>query len=142
MSENIFKAIHAIQLESVSTRELFICINGPVDDEALSLCLENIQLQSAHGNFNSDNKSIDVGLRLAIGMDENNELPISIRIEIVGSFVIDTDQFDEDKIESWADRNAPMILYPFVREHGYGLTTRCGLPPLLLPLVQVPTLTS
>ncbi len=142
MAENLFKALHAMQLEAVSTKELFICINGPVDNAILSACVDNIQLDSAHGDFNKEDGTINVGLRLMLGMDENGDFPISIKIEIVGSFTVDTERFDEGNIESWADRNAPMVLYPFIREHWCGLTTRCGLPPIMLPLIQVPTLTN
>jgi preprotein translocase subunit SecB len=141
MAENLFKALHAIQLQAVSTRELFICINGPVDDAVITACGDQVQLDSAHGDFNKEDRTINVGLRLMLGMDENNDFPISMRIEIVGSFTVDTDQFDEGNIESWATRNAPMILYPFVREHWCALTIRCGLPQMILPLIQVPTLT-
>lgn len=142
MSDNFFKALHAIQLEAIQTRELFIRLNGQINSDIASIYKDQIQIESGHSTFNKEEKSISVGLRLSLGMDEDTDLPISIRIEVMGLFNVNTDEFPEEHIESWAVKNAPMILYPFVREHGFSLTTRCGLPPALLPLLQVPTITA
>jgi preprotein translocase subunit SecB len=142
MSESSFKALHAIQLASIETRELFIRINERTDKDLIPIYKEAIEMASAHSDFNKEENTVNVGLRLSLGMEDETELPVSIRIEVIGTFTVDTDEFDEGKIEEWADKNAPFILYPFIRENGVALTTRCGLPAMILPLVQVPTLTT
>lgn len=140
MQEAPFKVLHSIQLVSVDTRELYIRVNGEIGEDVESLYKKEIKIGSAHSAFDKDKKIINVGLRLTLGMDKEEQLPISMRIEIMGTFSINTDEFPEDQIEDWAVKNAPFILYPFVREHGFALPIRCGLPPLILPLVQVPTI--
>lgn len=142
MSGINFKALHAIQLVSVETRELFIRLNGPVEDDIETIYKEHIQIGSAHSVFNSEDSIIHVGLRLSLGMDKDTALPLSMRVEITGTFSVNTDEFSVDNLDDWANKNAPYILYPFIREHSFALATRCGLPPMILPLVQVPTITS
>lgn len=140
MPQSIFKTLHAIQLLSVETRELFVRLNGPIDNERASLYAKEIILNSAHSDFDKDEKTIHVGIRLSLGMEKEKTLPVSMRIEILGTFIVNTDEFPVEQINNWADKNAPIILYPFIREHVFALTTRCGLPQIVLPLLQVPTL--
>ncbi len=142
MSESIFKTLHAIQLEAIETRELFIRLNGEISEDFEDAFKEAIKLGSAHSDFDEENKIIHIGLRLTIGMEKDTDSPLSMRIEIVGTFSVNTDEFPENMIEDWAKKNAPLILYPFAREHCFALTTRCGLPQAILPLLQVPTITS
>lgn len=142
MSEKLFKALHAIQLSSVQTRELFFRLNGSIDEDFEALCKEHLELRSAHAEFNKEDKTIHVGLRLSLGMGKETKLPISMRVEVVGTFTVNTNDFPEDKIDDWATQNAPIILYPFIREHSYALAIRCGTPPIMLPLIQVPTITA
>jgi preprotein translocase subunit SecB len=37
-------------------------------------------------------------------------------------------------------KNAPAILFPFLREQAYALSIRCGFPPFILPLIQLPSI--
>lgn len=140
MSEKVFETLRAIQLVSVETRELYIRLNGPIEKDLASLDMKEIKLGSAHTIFDQETKTIHVGLRLSLGMEEKPVTPVSMRIEVLGTFTVDTEKFPAEQINDWADKNAPIILYPFVREHGFGLTSRCGMPPIILPLLQVPTL--
>lgn len=142
MANSVLERVHAIQLEAVETRELFIRLNGPVlDSDQLELIYKKeVQLRSAFSPFDENEKQINVGLQLSLGMEEDTSLPVSMRVEIIGAFKVNTEEFPVDQIDSWAKKNAPLILYPFVREQSFGLTTRCGLPQIILPLLQVPTL--
>lgn len=144
MSETIFKSIHAIQLLTVETRELYIRLNSPIPEDFETLCSENLEIVSAHSEFNKDESIIHVGLRLSLGMDLDSEetLPVSMRVEVSGTFSVNTEDFPEDKIDSWADKNAPYILYPFMRENCFTLSTRCNIPAIIIPMVQVPTLSN
>lgn len=140
MSDKLLKVLHPIQLDSIATKELFIRVNDEIPKDFASSCKDEIHVNSGHSPFDKEQGVIHVGLQVSLGMNNEDNLPISMRIEVVGAFTIDTDKFPEDKINAWADQNAPIILFPFVRENSFALTTRCGLPPLILPLVQVPTL--
>ena len=49
-------------------------------------------------------------------------------------------KFSVEQLPSWAKVNAPMILFPFLREQVYALTARCGYNPIILPMIHVPTI--
>ena len=89
--------------------------------------------------YDQDEKEIGVSAKIESGFDDEESQPYSIRIEIVGSFRVDEDRFDVGDLEDWARRNAPLILFPYLREHAYALSSRCGFDPLILPLMEVPT---
>jgi len=63
-----------------------------------------------------------------------------MRIELSGEFEIDENQFDKKYINDWAMKNAPAILFPFLREQAYALSIRCGFPPFIIPLIQLPSI--
>ena len=63
-----------------------------------------------------------------------------MRVIIGGVFKVDETKFAKTHIEDWANRNAPIILYPYLREQAYALTIRCGYPGLIIPLLTVPTI--
>jgi preprotein translocase subunit SecB len=142
MKGKTYKALHAIQLVQVRTSEMYIRLNGPIEDEAVSGIFEQLEIASAHSKFDEEHRQIHVGMRCSVGMGEENDLPISIRVEVAGTFKVDVEKFPVDQLDHWADNNATAILYPFVREHVFSLTTRCGLPQAHLPLIQVPTIQS
>ena len=61
------------------------------------------------------------------------------RVEILGLFNVDDERFPIKSVHSWAKQNAPLILYPYLREQVFSLTSRAGFEGTLLPLFQVPT---
>lgn len=132
---------HAINIEAVIPRELSIKLN--VDDPMLMGDTEKIRYSIGVGysKYDHKEKTITVAIKLETEEAENKtkKPPLSIRIELFGKFSVDEKRFPMKNIEDWAARNAPFILYPYLREHVYALTVRCGLKPLLLPLVEVPT---
>ena len=62
-----------------------------------------------------------------------------MRVVIGGVFKVDETKFAKADIDDWANRNAPFILYPYLREQAYTLTVRCGFPGIIIPLLEVPT---
>jgi len=58
---------------------------------------------------------------------------------MTGEFAIE-DNFPRDKIELWASINAPFVIYPYMRERLYYITNQGGYPPIMLPLLQIPTI--
>lgn len=140
---------HPIQLRFIAVRELAIVSFFPPrpEDEYEP---DPAELATSSGAFNPETRRVQVSLQLTSGRGEDpdeNELkelrehkqqPFRLRVCITGEFEVDTANFPAEKVAHWAEINAPAILFPFLREHVYGLTVRCGYSPLLLPLIQVP----
>ena len=139
MPKKIFQRLHDIQLKEVKVVELFIkSKRRPV--QTVGVAPAQFSINSEHGDYDAKNKSIHVLTTAEAGTDDKTETPYSIRVCIVGFFSVNDDKFDTQNIDHWAKNNAPAILYPFVREHVYALTARCGFEPAILPLVVLPTL--
>ncbi|MDA3902457.1 MAG: protein-export chaperone SecB [Desulfuromusa sp.] len=129
---------HPIQLNNIFVRELHIVANNPPDEE-VGVAGDKIAFLTGHTEYDQEDQEISVSAKIECGFEEENDQPYSIRIAIVGSFHVDEDKFDVKDLEDWARRNAPLILFPYLREHAYALTSRCGFKPLILPLMEVPT---
>lgn len=146
MKKNNFN-YHPIQLRDVRVLSLFIKDNPHYDVEAGSKeDYSNFSFFHTHSEFDSERKAFAVKVRATIGVNEEPELceeqehcyPFKLDVELVGMFeVVDTDSFDENDIPSFAKQNAPLILYPYLREHVYSLTTRAGYESAVLPLFEV-----
>ncbi len=131
--------LHPIQLVRLGVKELFIRANVPPDTERGTNPVECL-VEVGTTSYDTDQKIIGVSLRLELGTNENDtEAPYAMRVELVGFFQVDEDRFPMEQLSHWTEHNAPLILYPFVREHAFGLSSRCGFRPLLLPLLEVPT---
>lgn len=139
--------LHAIQLESLSVVELFIRCNMHASS---SYRIEDRQfsLTTGYSQYEAENQSIAVKLSATIGKgnsidsDEanNKETPFDLFVEIAGVFVVDDSKFNLSVIDKWAARNAPLIIYPYLRENVYSLTSRAGFTGVILPLFEVPTI--
>lgn len=132
--------LHAIQLESVKVIELFIKSNQR-PETSIEVDSANFSMSSSASPYDNERKEIRVITSIEIGMEEKPETPFSMRIRLIGNFRVDDTNFDTKLLPHWARNNAPMILYPFLREHAFALSSRCGFSPVLLPLLVVPTLT-
>lgn len=130
---------HPIQLEFINIVELSIRINAPIDkDDEISD--EAVNISHGHTKYDSENKIIQAGLILEVGLeDSGEEAPFSMRVELFGNFSVDDSQFNPEYVEDWAKKNSLYILMPYLREQVYALSTRCEIPPVILPLVQVPS---
>ena len=138
---------HPIQLKGLMVRELFIRVNDPKASREEKNDNESgvFSFGVGHSGFDSSDNSIDVAVEIVIGNPEirnNEELssPFDLKVHMVAKFFIDINNFPEDQIEHWAENNATLILHPYVREHVYALTIKAGVHPVLLPLMQVPTI--
>lgn len=120
--------------------ETSIKANASMDDpHGQKIDIANVRLGTGYSKYNEDARQIIVKTSVEVGCDDGNELPFSLRVELVGIFIVDESQFPIVHIEKWAKGNAPLILYPFLREHVYGLTSRAGFDGMLLPLLEIPT---
>jgi len=133
---------HAIQLNDIKVIELSLKVN-----------IENAQdfmpdegffgLYHGYSEYNPDDKKIviKIGVDMNEDMDSDdgiNETPFDLKVELVGVFDVDEDRFPIQHIEHWASTNAPLILYPYLREHVHSLTNKAGFDGLFLPLFEVP----
>lgn len=127
---------HPIQLRALNVRELHIETHvpaesiGEIESSAYSILV-------GHGDY--DGETVQVGVKLNAGDEDPAEAPFALAAELVGEFEVDEDRFPVERLGDWARENAPYILLPYLREHVFALTNRCGLDPMLLPLATVPT---
>jgi preprotein translocase subunit SecB len=131
--------LHAIQLVSVDVIELYIRLQSSSAAQA-EIKREDISVFSGHNTYDEESKTIQVRIKIEVGMEKASKFPFVMRVELGGMFRVDEERFPIEHLEHWASKNAPMILFPYMREHVFALTARCGLPPMILPLVEVPTL--
>lgn len=135
-----FNAIlHPIQLISLNVEELSIKVKKHPQSADLTSGSEEFNLRTGHSEYDEKNHMIQVGIKLEIKGKEGQEPPFEMMAVISGVFKVDETKFAKTHIEDWANRNAPIILYPYLREQAYALTIRCGFPGIILPLLTVPT---
>lgn len=94
-------------------------------------------------DYDESNAIIGVKVELSIKPEstepEQLDRPFSLLVAVAGQFKVDAEQFPTHLLQDWAVNNAPIVLLPFIREHAYSLSARAGFNPVLLPLVEVPT---
>jgi preprotein translocase subunit SecB len=130
---------HPIQLQYLGVKELFIKANVPPD---FSVGLEETNCCYTIASPKVYDPSLEVfavSVTMEVGMDDKDETPFSMKIELTGFFTVDTVRMSTENVVDWASKGAMFIFLPFLREHAYALSSRCGFKPLLLPLLEVPT---
>jgi len=130
---------HPIQLISLNIEELYIKVNKHPQTVDLASGSGEFNLRTGHSEYDEKDQIIQVGIKLEIKGKEGQENPFDMTVAIAGVFKVDETNFAKKHIEDWANRNAPIILYPYLREQAYALTIRCGFPGIILPLLTVPT---
>jgi len=134
-----FNAIlHPIQLISINIEELFIKVKKSPQSAELTPGSEEFNLRTGRSEYDEENHIIQVGIKLEIKGKEGQENPFDMRVIISGVFKVDETKFEKANLDDFANRNAPIILYPYLREQAYALTIRCGFPGIILPLLTVP----
>ncbi|WP_029812909.1 protein-export chaperone SecB [Vibrio parahaemolyticus] len=133
---------HPIQLRDVKVLELFISANPGCMSEQDSDCdIESSEFgfYHTHSEYNEEAKSFIVKVAAAIGRDdEEPTTEFDLRVELLGVFEVDEEHFPMEHIEAFASKNAPLIMYPYLREQVYSLTIRAGFDSTVLPLFEVP----
>ena len=102
-------------------------------------------MHCARTEYNQENNKIGVKVSAFIGFDNEREklqnTQFWMEVIIEGVFIVDETRFPIEKIHIWAEQNAPLILYPYVREAAFSLTSRVLKDSAaLLPLLTVPTI--
>jgi preprotein translocase subunit SecB len=99
-----------------------------------------IKFSQSLSPFDEVQKRIQVTLSAEFGFDTSaTNPPFSVKVVMIGEFAI-SDEFPRDKIQLWANVNAPFVIYPYLRERLYYITSQGGFPPIMLPLLQIPTI--
>lgn len=133
--------LHAIQLKTLQVIELSVKLKRGLnlEDEPEPQSGLDFSLATGYSDYDEDNRLIFVEIGASIGADDDNA-PFEMRVQLVGGFEVDDTRFPLVHIVHWARNNAPLVLYPYLREHVYGLSSRIGAQhPVLLPLFEVPT---
>lgn len=131
---------HPIRLVNLAVRELFIRSNVP-PDPTVAAELDTCSLTLSTSEYDTKEKHIMATLKLEVGSEiGESEVPYLMRIEVAGFFKVDESWLPAEEVVGWTKRSAPFSLYPYLREHAFGLSSRCGFKPLLLPLVEVPVI--
>lgn len=130
--------MHPIKLSSVNVKELSIILkNHP---SQINIGEGELNFQSAGTAYNAEIHSFAVFVKVEIGYDERTEdSPIMLKVEMFGEFEVDEEKFDIEQLDDFKERNAPAILFPYLREQVYALSMRAGIDPVLMPLIVVPT---
>lgn len=128
--------LHAIQLVELRVSDLAIHVDSSVPKEEVR---QSFTLETARSAYNPETKQIQVKVTVKVGDDDEVKPPFRLEVTLHGVFKVDESRFDPQLVEDWAERNAPLVLYPYARENVYALTSRAGLPEALLPLLEIPT---
>jgi preprotein translocase subunit SecB len=126
---------HPIQLRALKVLELSIKV---ISEHKQLPDIEKFSLFHGHSGYDDEEKVIAVKIGVEIGR-EIEDTPFELRVEILGGFNVDEEKFPLKFIHNWAEQNAPLILYPYLREQVFSLTSRAGFEGILLPLFQIPT---
>lgn len=131
--------LHPIQLISLNVDELFIKVRKHPQSADLTSDSGEFNLRIGHSEYDEKEHIIQVGIKLEVKGKTGHEAPFDMRVVMSGVFKVDETKFAKANIDDWANRNAPFILYPYLREQAYTLTVRCGFPGMIIPLLEVPT---
>ncbi len=132
---------HSIQTTNISVKELHIrAIASPSVEKGEDG--GTFKFMTQHSEYDPDKKTISVIARVEVGLDDDgkpkDDALFELKIEIRADFKVDDSRFPLKHISHWASHNAPMILFPYLREQAYSLTQRCGFKGMLLPLLEIP----
>ena len=128
--------LHPIQHTNVRVKQIKFCLD---DDRTLDDVPEKLTVatQFRHHDFDSETKTLQIDVRVAIGVDDET-IPFELIVELNSLFTVDTNEFSEGLIDSWAKGNGCLLMMPYLREHVHSLTSRVGIKELHLPLVNLP----
>lgn len=136
MSQNESFKKHPIQLNHIKVIELSLKSNLRNQQDELPDSGE-FELYHGHSAFDSNDREVAVKLGVVIESSAENNSPFDMKVELLGIFSV-SEAFEVKHVESWAQTNGPLIIYPYLREHAYSLTSRAGFEGVILPLFEIP----
>lgn len=81
-----------------------------------------------------DEKKIATELIVNLVSKFKEKVQFEANVVMVGLF--EAENVKKEEIDSFSRINAPAIIFPFMREHIISLTTKAGLRPVSLPLIN------
>jgi len=113
--------LHPIQLEEILVEELELKIRDIKKAREEDITSE-FSLKTGHSNYNSD----------------SDNAPVYLKVKLHGVFSVG-ENFPSEFVNDWAEKNAPLILVPFVRENIYSLASRAKVNTIV-PLFTLPSI--
>jgi preprotein translocase subunit SecB len=132
---------YPVQPTFIVVRELHFISNRP-PSKSDRIDESEIKIVQTVMPFDEVTKRVQITLSAEFGFESTAQKPkppFSVKVAITGEFAI-ADVFPREKIPLWANRNAAFAIFPYLREGLYYITVQGGYPPILLPLLQIPTL--
>jgi preprotein translocase subunit SecB len=130
---------YPIQPTFIVVRELYFVSHRPPSAQD-RIDESSIHITQSATPFDEATRRVQVTLTAEYGLDQPGAPPpFSVRVAIIGEFSI-SHEFPADKIQQWVGVNAGFVIYPYLRERVYYLTSQGGYPPIMLPLLQIPTM--
>lgn len=97
----------------------------------------NYDIALGHNHSISDN-NIFVILNCNINIKIENTTFRQIECSYIGHFKVENpDKFPQLSPQIFAEKNAPAIIYPYLRQFINYITYQMGLPPLTLPIIMI-----
>lgn len=128
---------HPIQLESMDV--IAMSFERKDIENIDSDDLDNFNFYHAYNEYNQEEKLFGIKIKAEVFAPKEADEHFVIVVELAGLFKVDESKFNIEHIESFAAQNAPLILYPYLREQVYGMASRAGVEMPILPLFVVPT---
>ena len=132
---------YPIQPTFIVVREIHFVSHRP-PSKADKIDESDIRFVQDISPFNEDTKRVQVSIGAEFGFQNGKgkpQPPFSLKVVMTGEFAI-ADDFPRDKIQLWATRNAAFVIYPYLRERLHYMCSQGGYPPIMLPLLQIPTI--
>ena len=143
--------LHPVQLQFVAVRELFIKTYRHLPHDFI-LADSDVHMESVFTGYMAETKTLQINAGVHTGENRDlteeeekrlvreNGLSLRMRVKVVGQYSVDETRFPLDLLDEWAKKGGAMTLFPYVREQVYALTARCGIRPVILPVMQLPTI--
>ncbi len=128
---------HPIQLDSMDVISMSFERMGIEDIDRDDL--DNFNFTHGYNEYNEEHKLFGVKVKAEVFSPQESDDCYKIIVELAGLFTVDESKFNIEHIYSFAAQNAPLILYPYLREQVYGMSARAGVEMPILPLFVVPT---
>ena len=136
--------LHPAQLKEIFVSELTAFVH---DHNAARDFEGNLKVTTKMGNTAYEEGSSFVGVRVhstaASAVIEGQDKPsFELSVKLEGHFEVDFNRFKPEYIDEWARVNAMFLIFPYVREHMYGLALRVGVRGIMIPTLVIPRLPS
>ncbi len=127
--------LHPIQFAGIRVSKLFLEAHLNVEESAET---GSFALQVGATPYDSVNKTVQLTVGVKIG-EGDDRAPYHLEVQLVAVFSVDDSRFKPVHVDEWANKNAVLAVYPYIREHVQTLVLRSGYKAVTLPLLQIPT---